>query len=233
MSASSRPHWPWARLGLLLIYLLALLGVALLWRDPMGRLMLSPPMLVGWGREVLQMAWGPAYVLGTYVLALVLGIPVLVLTPVCAFLFGTWIGVGYAWSGLLLGGALVYGLGRFAGAQMLDRWLGGRLFLLAQHLHNRGLWTVMVLRAVPALPFIVVSLGAGALRMPWRDYVLGTALGVLPSTVLLCVFTRQLLRFAHQPGWSTGLLLAGWGVLVAGAYGVLRRQLRRRRDTQS
>lgn len=219
-------RWPWGRLALLLLYLTVLGLVWMAWRDPTWRVLLSPVVLAQVGREVLAWPLGPVWVLLAYVVAVVLGMPVPALITLGVLIFGPWPGMAYALAGMVAGAVVTYGVGRLTGAQALDRLLKGRLQLMSTHLHRRGLWAVVLLRVLPGVPFIVVNLGAGALRVRWRDYVLGTVLGLLPSTVLISLFMRQVhqaVRTATPEAW-----LALWGgvLLVGGALWWLRQLLR-------
>ena len=221
-------RWPWGRLALLLLYLAVLGLVWMAWRDPAWRVLLSPVMLAEFGRQVLAWPLGPVWVLLAYVVAVALAMPVLALITLGVLIFGPWPGMAYALAGMVAGATVTYGLGRLTGAQVLDRLLKGRLQLMSTHLHRRGLWAIVLLRALPVAPFIVVNLGAGALRVRLRDYVLGTFLGLLPGTVLISLFMRQVQRAVRTATPGAWLALAGGVLLVAGALWWLNRQLRDR-----
>ena len=221
-------RWPWGRLALLLLYLAVLGLVWMAWRDPAWRVLLSPVMLAEFGRQVLAWPLGPVWVLLAYVVAVALAMPVLALITLGVLIFGPWPGMAYALAGMVAGATVTYGLGRLTGAQVLDRLLKGRLQLMSTHLHRRGLWAIVLLRALPVAPFIVVNLGAGALRVRLRDYVLGTFLGLLPGTVLISLFMRQVQQAVRTATPSAWLALAGGVLLVAGALWWLNRQLRDR-----
>lgn len=221
-------RWPWGRLALLLLYLAVLGLVWMAWRDPAWRVLLSPIMLAEFGRQVLAWPLGPVWVLLAYVAAVALAMPVLALITLGVLIFGPWPGVAYALAGMVAGATVTYGLGRLTGAQVLDRVLKGRWQLMSTHLHRRGLWAIVLLRALPVAPFIVVNLGAGALRVRLRDYVLGTFLGLLPGTILISLFMRQVQQAVRTATPSAWLALAGGVLLVAGALWWLNRQLRGR-----
>lgn len=221
-------RWPWGRLALLLLYLAVLGLVWMAWRDPAWRVLLSPIMLAEFGRQVLAWPLGPVWVLLAYVAAVALAMPVLALITLGVLIFGPWPGMAYALAGMVAGATVTYGLGRLTGAQVLDRVLKGRWQLMSTHLHRRGLWAIVLLRALPVAPFIVVNLGAGALRVRLRDYVLGTFLGLLPGTILISLFMRQVQQAVRTATPSAWLALAGGVLLVAGALWWLNRQLRGR-----
>lgn len=221
-------RWPWGRLLLLSFYLLVLGGVAWMWRDPTWRVLLSPVVLSQFGREVLAWPLGPVWVLLAYVVAVVLAMPVLALITLGVLIFGPWPGMAYALAGMVTGATVTYAVGRITGAQVLDRVLKGRLRLMSTHLHQRGLWAMVLLRALPVAPFILVNLGAGALRVRLRDYVLGTALGLLPGTVLISLFMRQVQRAVQTATPGAWFALAAGALLVLGAAWWLQQQWRQR-----
>ncbi len=228
-SSLARRRRPWGRLALLLVYLLLLGLVWMAWRDPAWRVLLSPVMLAEFGREVLAWPMGSVWVLLAYVVAVALAMPVLALITLGVLIFGPWPGMAYALVGMVAGATVTYGLGRVTGAQALDRLLKGRLQLMSTHLHRRGLWAIVLLRALPVAPFIVVNLGAGALRVRLRDYVLGTFLGLLPGTVLISLFMRQVQEAVRTATLGAWMALAGGVLLVACALWWLNQQLRARK----
>jgi uncharacterized membrane protein YdjX (TVP38/TMEM64 family) len=217
----------WGRWLVLAVYLSALAGVALAWRDPVWHRWLEPQVLGQLGRELLASPLGPLAVIGGYVLAVVMAMPVLLLVSVGSLVFGPWPGMAYALIGMVAGSVVTYGFGWFTGAQTMDRFTQGRLALLASHLQNRGLLTVMVIRVMPVAPFIMVNLVAGALRVKLRDYVLGTALGLLPATVLISLFMTQLKDALENPGLGALLSVLVALLVVAVVFLLLRRKLRR------
>jgi uncharacterized membrane protein YdjX (TVP38/TMEM64 family) len=217
-------QWRWVMLG---VYLLGLLALALAWRQPGMRHWLDPKELGELGRQLLATPLGPLAVMGGYVLAVMLGMPVLVLITVGALVFSPWPGMAYALCGMVLGAVVTYGFGRYTGAQTMDRWTEGRLALLSRHLHKRGLITVIAVRVMPVAPFIMVNMVAGALRVRLRDYVLGTALGLLPGTVFISLFMGRLSAAWDSPGPGAYGALAGVLALMALAFWLVRRALRR------
>jgi uncharacterized membrane protein YdjX (TVP38/TMEM64 family) len=217
----------WWRWVMLVVYLLGLLALALVWRQPGMRHWLDPKELGEMGRQLLATPLGPLAVMGGYVLAVMLGMPVLVLITVGALIFSPWPGMAYALCGMVLGAVVTYGFGRYTGAQTMDRWTQGRLALLSAHLKKRGLATVIVVRVMPVAPFIMVNMVAGALRVRLRDYVLGTALGLLPGTVFISLFMGRLSAAWAEPGAGAYAALAGVVVLMATGLWLVRRVLRR------
>jgi len=109
----------WGRWLVLVVYLSALAGVALAWRDPVWHRWLEPQVLGQLGRELLASPLGPLAVIGGYVLAVVMAMPVLLLVSVGSLVFGPWPGMAYALIGMVAGSVVTYGLG---GSQALRPW---------------------------------------------------------------------------------------------------------------
>lgn len=227
MAASPRP-WRWVRLGLLGMYGLVLATLMVAWQDPVWQQHLSPEALSQRGAALLAQPLGPVAVIAGYVLLVLMAVPVLALISVGSLVFGPWTGMVYSLLGMVIGATVAYGFGRYTGAQSMDRFSQGRLGLLSQHLHQRGVLTVALMRFMPVAPFMVVNLTAGALRVKLRDFVLGSFIGLLPGTVVISLFLEQLRAAWQKPDAGTYALVAVWAVLTVAALWWLRRYLMKR-----
>jgi len=216
-STRQSPWWRWA---LLSAYVLALVGMTMVARDPTWAHWFDPRWLSQQGQALLALPLGPFAVVGGYVLLVLMAVPVLALIVVGATVFGPWPGMAYSLVGMVAGATVAFAFGRFTGAQGMDRLTQGRLSLLSQHLHRRGLLTMALVRFMPVAPFMVVNLAAGALRVKLRDFVLGSALGLLPGTVLISLFTDRLLSAWQSPSvpLSVWLLLLAVVLVLAGCW---------------
>jgi uncharacterized membrane protein YdjX (TVP38/TMEM64 family) len=219
-----RQLWRWVVLA---VYVTLLVGLAVAWRDPSMRHWLDPQSLSQMGRQLLSTPLGPLAVMGGYVLAVMLGMPVLVLITVGALIFTPWPGMFYALCGMVLGALVTYGIGRYTGAQTMDRWTKGRLSLLSRHMQRRGLLTIFLVRVMPVAPFIVVNMVAGALRVRVRDYVLGTFLGLAPGTILISLFMDRLTAAWQAPGTSSYVALLACVLVPIVVFGLVRKRMRR------
>lgn len=218
---------PWWRWALLLAYGLGLVCLSVLARDPAWAHWFDPQWLGQQGRVLLAWPLGPLVVVAGYVLLVLMAVPVLALIVVGATVFGPWPGMAYSLVGMVTGASVAFVFGRFTGAQGMDRFTQGRLRLLNQHLHRRGLLTVALVRFMPVAPFMVVNLVAGALRVRLRDFVLGSTLGLLPGTVLISLFTDRMWRVWQAPGmsWSwVGLVLVAVLLLLGIVWWLRRRK---------
>jgi uncharacterized membrane protein YdjX (TVP38/TMEM64 family) len=87
------------------------------------------------------------------------------------------------------------------------------------------LLAVVFVRLLPIAPFSVVNVVAGASHIGWRDFLLGTAIGLLPGVLLISLFVDRATAAIRDPGPAAfALLTAVAGAIVAVAY-LLNRKL--------
>jgi uncharacterized membrane protein YdjX (TVP38/TMEM64 family) len=225
-------HTVRTRLRWLLALAVALLALGLGWQVASQGSVWTPLALIdAWRGAAQQLGW-PA-VLGSFVLACTLAVPLSVLTLLAVLAFGP------LWGGVLaLGGASVsalisHALGRGLGQAALSQWAGPRLTAWNEAASRRGLVAVVLVRWVPAAPFAVVNLLLGSTHIAWGALVLGNLIGMLPMVLVVAWAAPALLaqmQTSSQGGWSVLLGLVGVLALVAAvaaAPWALRRWVRR------
>lgn len=210
---------------MLVIYAAMLVGLAVAWHRPELRHWLDPQALSALGRELLQTPLGPLAAVAGYVVAVLAGMPIVVLVSVGALIFPPWPGVAWCMLGTIVGAVVTYGIGRYTSADTVDQWTHGRLAPLARHLERRGLVTVITIRVLPLAPFIVMNLSSGALRVNLRDYVLGTFIGLIPAHIMLFYFVDSLSRAWQKPSATTFAALAACVLVLVGVFWWLKRKL--------
>ena len=228
MSAGGAPKASGSRLvrRLVAVVYLGFFGaIALVWRSPSMSHWLDTAVLSQLGRDLLATPFGPLAVLGGYVLAVMLAMPILLMISVGTLVFGPWLGMGYSLAGMVSGAIVSYGIGRASGAYLLDRFGDPQIHELARRLKDRSLLAIVFLRAFPVAPFLVINVTAGALRVRFRDYVLGTLLGVLPGTVMLSLFMDRLVAAWRDPGVGTYVGVVLFLVLLVVCAMALRKRL--------
>ena len=111
------------------------------------------------------------------------------------FLFGTWVG-GFTTSLAATAGALgVY----FIVRSSVGHWLReraeksqGLMLRMREGVAKNAFWYLFGLRVVPAVPFILINLLAGAVSFPLRPYTAATFLGILPAFILYSAIGSKL-----------------------------------------
>ena len=214
------------RLALLALLLLGLIALALAWTwSPLKNWLsfdTAVSVLRGWGERA-----GPLLAFLAFTAAVSLAIPLSFLTLVALAALGPWQGMLCAVLGALFGAGISYVLGRWLGFEAVQRLGGARINALSQRLAQRGLWAVVAVRMVPVAPFAVINLLAGATHLRLRDLLLGTAIGIMPSTLLMAFFTENLLQALRAPTPLTYVVAAGVILLMALAGWALKRWLSR------
>ena len=220
------------RLAGLVALVVALAVVALAWRYTELREWLDINRLVALGDRIEASPFAPLAVLGLYVVAGLLVVPVTLLIAVTALVFGPLTAVVYGLLGATLSAAVTYAIGRMLGREAVRRLAGPRLNELSQRLAQRGLLAVLIVRTLPIAPFSIINVVAGASHIGWRDFLLGTALGLLPGILLTSVFVDRIVDAARHPGPATFMLLVLVAALIAAVALASRRWLDQRREAR-
>lgn len=114
-------------------------------------------------------------------------------------------GVGM-WVCLSLG----YVVGRTGGSGVIQ-WIKGK-YPQVQNIFGSGLppplFSAYMLRVIGCLPMDVVSMAFGALRVPYRKYLLGSMLGVLPLTAAITILGATITHPGSPAFWSAVLMTA-------------------------
>lgn len=124
---------------------------------------------------------GPAAFVALYAVLTVLLFPGAVLTAAGGAVFGTALGTLLAVIGATLGATGSFLIGRRLGRAQLEEIGGPRLRRLDAWLATRGFTAVLYVRLVPIFPFNLFNYGAGVTGVSTRDYVLATAIGIVPG----------------------------------------------------
>ena len=144
--------------------------------------------LISWIRELG--GWGPVIFIAAYILCTVLFIPGSLLTLGAGFLFGIIYGSIYVSVASVTGAACAFLIGRYMArdwvAQKLDRFAKWKL--LDQAIAAEGFKMVCLIRIAPFFPFNLLNYAFGLTRVSFRDYVLGSWLGMLPATIMYVYF---------------------------------------------
>lgn len=157
--------------------------------------------------------WDVAVVLAAFVIGSLIAFPVTVLIGGAAIVLGPMQGFLWAFVGTMLGAGLSYLLGRGMRRAGLNGVLGVSLARIDRRLARRGLVTVAVLRNVPFAPFTIVNLLMGASSVRMRDYLLGTAIGMLPGIAAITVLGDRLALLWQQPD-LVNLAMAAMAVVL-------------------
>jgi uncharacterized membrane protein YdjX (TVP38/TMEM64 family) len=132
-----------------------------------------------------------------YVAGTVAFLPGTVLSFAGAVLFGAYEGTLYTWIGATVGATLAYLMARLLGRDFVERLFGGRFAAFDRRIREHGFTGLLLVRLLPLFPFNAVNFGCGLTGIRLRDYVLATAIGIVPGTFvyqfLFAKFGRRIL----------------------------------------
>lgn len=202
------------RYARLVAFLLLCLALAAAWRwTPLAQWLTGERL-----RGLLDPAHAgrglPVLVVLLYVGGSLLVVPITLLVLATAAVFGPWTGFAYCLIGCLSGAVVTYVLGRLLGQDTVRRLAGKRLNRLSERLARRGILTILVIRNLPLAPFTIVNLAAGASPIRFRDFVVGTVLGMTPGILAITVFTNRLKQVFQSPDLPNLLLLVGAAAVI-------------------
>lgn len=161
-------------------------------------------------KELIENAdpfWAPVLYILIYIAGTVLLLPGTLLSFGGAILFGPYLGTLYTWFGAVIGAVLAFLLAKALGRGFVDQLLKGKLQTLDQRLHDHGFTGLLVLRLVPLFPFNGLNFGCGLTSIRFRDYVLATAIGIIPGTFIFQFLFARLREKVLQNEWSWSDLL--------------------------
>jgi uncharacterized membrane protein YdjX (TVP38/TMEM64 family) len=121
-----------------------------------------------------------------------------VLTITGGFLFGTWVGALCATIGATLGATGIF-LAARAGLGGVARHAGSLSGKLEAGFRADAFNYLLVLRLVPIFPFWLVNIVAALAGIKLRTYVLATAIGIIPATVVYASLGNGLGSVVDEP----------------------------------
>lgn len=145
-----------------------------------------------------------------------IGAPQWMLITGTVLAFGVWEGGALSWVGSLSAAILGFTIGNAVGAKRLQRLDAKLVRKLSAAVRKNGFITSLVVRLVPTGPAILVNLAAGVSRMKFRHFVAGTAIGIIPKIIVVCLISQGLIS-----GLSGSLMavffaaLAGLAILLS------------------
>lgn len=179
--------------------------------------------LTSWARDLARYPWAPLALVLSYTPASFLMFPRPLITLAAVIAFGAWAAFGLAMAGIGIAASLCYVIGRRLSRNAVRRIAGERLHRVCQAVKRGGILTMISVRVVPIAPFIVTSMACGAFRVRYRDFAIGTLIGMLPGTLVATVFGSTLQRYLESPedinGW---LLVPVLGIFALAVYALSR-----------
>jgi phospholipase D1/2 len=140
--------------------------------------------------------WAPPLVVLAFVVFSV--VPVMLLVSLTGIAFGPVLGPLYAMTGCLASASTAFAIGRWIGPRQVNGWGGERIRRIMGLLRRNGTLAVFLIRKIP-LPFFLVNFMLGASAVGYREFLIGTALGMTAMVIGLAGFGYQLAETWRDP----------------------------------
>ena len=138
-------------------------------------------------------AFGIAFI-GIYAVGTSVGFPGLPFTVAAGALFGTLLGSALSWIGAMIGAVIGYTIARTIGHNVVARWLQRYERAYAAVAQASRFHGLLRLRLLPIIPLGTVNFVAGLAKSPFGSYLLATAIGIVPSTLIYNYFADSLVE---------------------------------------
>jgi uncharacterized membrane protein YdjX (TVP38/TMEM64 family) len=153
-------------------------------------------------------AFGPVVFVLLYGVG-VLALPATPFSAAGALIFGKYLGTACNILGAVAGASASFFLGRYFLRGLAESFLvRGKLADLDRKAEKHGFSVIFYLR-IFWFPFIVLNYAAGATRIRFADYFLGTVLGIAPAVAIVSFFFGNLKEIAASFRGPSDLLQAG------------------------
>ncbi|MDP9202028.1 MAG: VTT domain-containing protein [Gemmatimonadota bacterium] len=176
--------------------------------------------------------WFAAAFVLAYAIIGALALPLSLLAYGAGAVFGFWRGSILVWIASMFGALAGYYLARGVWAKPARRLLGRYAEKLHDLRKGNVLLTAFRMQLLPVVPFGAFNYAAGISKLPMLEYLAGTAIGIIPGT-LMATFIGDRLAAGIGGHERKPLLIAGAVVLVVLALSFLPKlleKLRRRRS---
>ena len=170
----------------------------------------------------------PALVVAGFVLAGFIAFPFSLLIIATVLAFGSVQGFILSLIGGTLSALIIYYFGDLLGRSTVRRLAGSRLNNISKTIARHGVITIVAVRIIPVAPFSVVNLVAGASHINFRDYFIGTMLGMTPGMLAVTVIADRVYATVKNPEPENIMLLIMVVLVIAIAGFMLVRWLRRK-----
>jgi uncharacterized membrane protein YdjX (TVP38/TMEM64 family) len=146
-----------------------------------------------------------------YAAGVCLFVPGTLLTTLGAAIFGPYFGFLYVWVGAMFGSSLAFFIGRYLGRDFAASLIGDKLKKYDDGIERNGFATVLYLRLV-YFPFTPMNFGMGLTKVRFRDYLAGTALGIIVGTFIFTFFIGTVKQVWANGRWAE---LLSWKIFFS------------------
>lgn len=130
--------------------------------------------------------WSPFVSTILMIIAVIIApLPTFVITFANGLLFGTFLGGLLSWISALFGAIAAFYISRSLGKPVVEKVVNKKILTwMSNFFKSYGIHAIILARIVPIASYGMVSFAAGLTTMRFRTYIIGTAIGQTPATIL-------------------------------------------------
>lgn len=182
------------------------------------------------GREFIETTlgrlgvWAPVGFVLIYAAGTILGVPGTIMTILGGILFGSLLGTALVVIGATAGACCAFLVARFLARDFIAEKFGSAPWFkrLDQGIREEGIYFILFVRLVPLFPFNGLNFATGLTNVRFRDYLLGTFIGIIPASFIFVNAAAQAAEAAAGekagPGLFVSLALLGMLALLPVVY---------------
>ena len=157
--------------------------------------------------------WAPIVYMGAFAVLPAFFFPVAVLALAGGLLFGLWWGSVYTFLGAMVNCSVMFMMSRTIGYDQVKALVEKKLSpkwqsRMASAAGREGFLLLIVLRLIPAVPYNLINYAFGLTPMGYGAYLLGSAIGIIPGTLVFINIGDKAMDFASPGFWLAVALLA-------------------------
>jgi phospholipase D1/2 len=195
----------------LALIILGLLLVVLLWSISSVKGFINTETALLLLNRSLETSWMHALYAFVFIALSIAGMPATILVGLMGILFGPVEGSIMALITLLISAVISYSIGHYKGINFVAGITGRKVNQLGRRMTKRGVWTMIVIRILPLAPFAIINMMAGASRIRFRNFFIGTLIGSLPGIIILTLFFSYVMQILDGSNFGNIIL---WILLI-------------------
>ena len=144
---------------------------------------------------------------------LLLFLPSSMLSIAAGTIFGPIYGFLLNMAGFFISATLGFYLSRFLGKNFVDKILKGKGVNINSNLEKNGIKILFLIRFTPVIPFDAISYACGLSKMKYKDFIIGSMLGVFFETLCYAYIGENIFSpFSYKFLVPAGLVILALGI---------------------
>ena len=119
-------------------------------------------------------------------------VPTSLLTVIAGNIFGPFVGLALSMFSSFIAASIAFYLARFFGKPLVDKLIGKKTLKLDENIEKNGFIIMLLMRLSIVFPFDPLGYASGLTKIKYRDFILGTMLGILPEMTVYSFMGRNI-----------------------------------------